>query len=710
MILELELKCFRRHENLLVRFGRGLNVIRGPNEIGKTTLTEGMLYAAYGAKALRNTLAATVTWGCKEAELSARMVVRVAGVDYTFTRSKAGAEVNWAGGKVTGQTEVTKYASDLFGADEKTAALLMMASQDGLRGALKDGPTKVSELMGKLADFDLIDRILANAGTELALGSDTPVREKMAATEAELTLLRAAAPDQGAIDACLAQMARFAENLNDHEKYGLDTLTPAMAEAEERVRAAENQNISRQRALQNLEQISSELAGTRTKLDVAQVTATTGPDPDAIAVMQQQVLDAQGHQRLVNAYLEFQRLPAYPEIAWDQDRASFDAEVARLRAAAADHSTKIAQFNTGISTLRGQKITSGKCHTCGQDVNNDEHTHQRNAEIDTQITSIEIDRRAQEALLANVNGDLQVMLDVERSAKPFLDAAQRLHAHVNVDVSVFPPRLVWHGEPPAESVDIPKLQAELAALVARRQTALQAGGMVEVYRSNIADLERREAGAREVLESLPAVDVAPLQVAYDDAYRAYSQHADATRQLRAQLAELQQKHADLKAAMASHGARVAALEQRLVEYRNDIETLSFNNTLVKKLKALKPLITDHLWNSVLAAVGTFFSGMRGEQSIVTKGADGFKVNGQDIESLSGSTLDVLALAIRVALTKTFIPHASFMILDEPAHGADNVRTANILAFLSSVGFDQTILASHDELSESVADHVIALGD
>jgi hypothetical protein len=709
MILELELKCFRRHEDLLVRFGRGLNVIRGPNEIGKTTLTEGMLYAAYGSKALRNTLSATVTWGRKEAELKARMVMQVAGVVYTFTRSKAGAEVNWAGGKVTGQAEVTKFASDLLGADEKTAALLMMASQDGLRGALKDGPTKVSELMGKLADFDLIDRILANAATELSLGSDTPVREKMAATEAELVTLRAAAPDETAVATCVADMAALAENLNAHEIRALEALQPAMDQAEERVRAAEAQNISRSRAAQNLERVSAELQATNGKLEQSQQAATSGPDPDQITVLQQQVIDAQGHKRLVDAYADFRRLPAYPEVAWDQDRASFDAEVARLRAAADAQRAEAAKAAAGILALKNQKITSGKCQTCGQDVNNDEHTLARNAEIDKQVSDLQQVGKVASASLKDLNDSLTVMLGVDQAAKPFLDAAQRLHAHVTVDSGVFPPRLAWAGEPPAAAVDVAALQAELRTLTERRQTALQAGGMVEVYRGNVAKLERDEAAAREVLDSLPAVDVVPLQQAYDDAYRAYTQHADATRQLRAQLADLQQRHSDLKAAIAGHAARVAALEQRMVEYRDDIETLSFNNTLVKKLKAMKPLITDHLWNNVLAAVSTFFSGMRGEQSVVTKGPDGFKVNGHDVESFSGSTLDILALAIRVALTKTFIPHASFMILDEPAHGCNQERTGNVLGFLSAVGFDQTILASHDELSEAVADNVVTLG-
>ena len=148
---------------------------------------------------------------------------------------------------------------------------------------------------------------------------------------------------------------------------------------------------------------------------------------------------------------------------------------------------------------------------------------------------------------------------------------------------------------------------------------------------------------------------------------------------------------------------------RVEEYRADIENISFNNTLLKKMRVLKPLITDNLWNTVLAAVSSFFTQLRGENSVVTKDSGGFKVNGRSIQSLSGSTLDVLALAVRVALTKTFIPNSSLLILDEPAHGCDVDRTSSMLGFLSSVGFDQILVASHDELSESVADNVISLG-
>ena len=84
------------------------------------------------------------------------------------------------------------------------------------------------------------------------------------------------------------------------------------------------------------------------------------------------------------------------------------------------------------------------------------------------------------------------------------------------------------------------------------------------------------------------------------------------------------------------------------------------------------------------------------------------VNGEYVGSLSGSTLDLLGLAIRVALVKTFLPTCPFLILDEPASAMDSNRTALMMGFLSGVGFNQIILVTHEDLSEAVANNVIEL--
>jgi ABC-type transport system involved in cytochrome bd biosynthesis fused ATPase/permease subunit len=99
--------------------------------------------------------------------------------------------------------------------------------------------------------------------------------------------------------------------------------------------------------------------------------------------------------------------------------------------------------------------------------------------------------------------------------------------------------------------------------------------------------------------------------------------------------------------------------------------------------------------------------MRGVPSVVSREGKQFKVDGR-AGALSGSTLDILGLSIRVALTRMFLPNATFLILDEPAAAMDDQRTAATMGFLVAAGFPQTLLVTHEEMSESVADNLIRI--
>jgi DNA repair exonuclease SbcCD ATPase subunit len=155
-------------------------------------------------------------------------------------------------------------------------------------------------------------------------------------------------------------------------------------------------------------------------------------------------------------------------------------------------------------------------------------------------------------------------------------------------------------------------------------------------------------------------------------------------------------------------AMVTEAEKNIAEHEADLASLSFNNGLIKKLRAIRPVIASRLWNTVLSSVSVMFTSMRRTESLVTKGKTGFMVNGMPVESLSGSTLDILGLALRCALLRTFIPRCGLLVLDEPQHGCDADRSEAMLGFLKSIGFDQTILVTHDHVSETVADNLIQL--
>src|SRR5574340_498364 len=140
--------------------------------------------------------------------------------------------------------------------------------------------------------------------------------------------------------------------------------------------------------------------------------------------------------------------------------------------------------------------------------------------------------------------------------------------------------------------------------------------------------------------------------------------------------------------------------------RDQVKSLEFNNALVKRIRAARPIIANKLWAMVLASVSQIFSLMRGETSIVTKGEDGFEVNGHSATSLSGSAKDLLGLAVRAALVKTFIPACPFIVLDEPAAACDDDRSNMLLGYVAASRFQQTLLVTHDSVSETFANIVI----
>src|SRR6185369_1219887 len=183
MFRSLKLTSFRKHEDLRLNFEGGLIAIRGLNEAGKTTIQEALAYALFGTKGLRQSLSEVVTWGKPESALQVELFLNDGRL---IRRGKRGAEVCTNNGViVTGQTEVTRVMETMLGASADTAARLMLASQNALRGALEGGPGEAVALIEKLADFDLIDRVVAAIVEDLPTGNTQVIEEQLAAKQAE---------------------------------------------------------------------------------------------------------------------------------------------------------------------------------------------------------------------------------------------------------------------------------------------------------------------------------------------------------------------------------------------------------------------------------------------------------------------------------------------------------------------------------------------
>jgi len=187
MLNSLKLTNFRKVTSDEMIFTPGINVIRGFNESSKSTRLEGIAYALFGSRSLRTPIEQTVTWGEPVNTLKVELAVTVGDKVYNFKRSKSGAEVTVNGTVFcTGQNEVSALAASLLGADATTASKLLLASQNGIRGALEEGPKALSLLIEDLADMAVFDTILEAAQTKLVLGSPLLLEERLKGAESTL--------------------------------------------------------------------------------------------------------------------------------------------------------------------------------------------------------------------------------------------------------------------------------------------------------------------------------------------------------------------------------------------------------------------------------------------------------------------------------------------------------------------------------------------
>jgi DNA repair exonuclease SbcCD ATPase subunit len=699
MIKSINLTCFRRHEKLEINLTEGLQVFRGSNEAGKTTVLEGMAYALFGSKALRNTLAEVVTWDHKETELKAEVELEVGGTTYTFKRSKSGAEALVAG-KVfaTGQTEVSALAAELLGTDANTAAHLMMAGQGGLRGVLSEGPKATSALIEGLSNLDLIEEIIEKAQTNLQLGSTAILNDRL--KTAQTTLAATIKPEPvPAID-----MAKM--------QTGLDEAAAKVKVESEAHLAANNLYMAETLKREKLKAIEAETALYETQIadtnkQRMEAHALVKPLPD-IDVWQAELAYANNITEVRRGYDAFHKAPVpcfrMAAEGFQPLRKKMDLDLAEVKAA-------IATNKSTIAALTPQIAADHNCPACGQDTSHLEAVKQKQAKLvaDVLVAKDQL-AKAEAALpeaLENVE-EINQMIDVNNTLVKISGGYQGIKA----DHSTYPVTLIWEGGEVSDALpDVAFITGKINAIKAEIAAINAAFSKTEALGAMVMGLEEKLKLAQDkvvVLGLLPQAEYDVLAFNYDAAISSLAMAEGIYALLKIEMDVAVSQYAEASAAYSQAMLLITNAEEQVAQLNADIETTEFNNGLLKKLRAARPIIANKLWSLVLSTVSTLFTQMRGEQSVVTKGKDGFMVNGRPVESLSGSTQDILGLAIRCALVKTFIPACPFIILDEPSAACDEDRSAALVGFIAAAGFQQVIMVTHSDTSETLATNLVQL--
>lgn len=693
MLKSITLTNFRRHEALTVDFDKGLNAVRAANEAGKSTIYEAVTYGFFGAKGLKESLAETVTYGKAETALKVELLFMVNQSDYLIKRSKAGATLHHTDGTVTGQTEVTKFVENLLGCSADTASKLMLANQDALRGALSEGPTAASKLIEVLANFDLIDTLLELAQTHLPSGNLSVVESRIASLVTQAVEPQAfdLAPLKAEAKAAEIQFG-IAEAARITAKFAMDDINCEAATTELQMWEISNSNAIRLEAdLLALEQALT------TPLPIA-------VDEQKIVDLTTQVAAKKVEKNALAQYAIFQQAP-YPP-AWEGDVASLLEELKKADAVWTLASKELSNLELEKRSLEAKLVKELTCAFCQKDLKDVPEVAQVNNALTVKIELIDEKIVDQTAHLITAQEYLQELRAIQRDHYQ----AEKIYAHmgenVRLDPGTVPHTATWVGPTKANKTDF---AAELVVLESQKKEHTRA---VAVHEMN---LKRRANVSKELSDTQTRRKDFNREAALEK-LRLFKERK-VTYELALEARNLAQgtldnaKHAlqNQQIIQVETEKRITAARMALVAAQSEMQDMAKNNVLIKKLRNARPQIADKLWSLVLASVSHYFSQIRGTASVVTRSDSGFKVNGQSVTGLSGSTIDSLGLAIRVALVKTFLPNVRFLMLDEPGKGCDQNRESAMIGTVAACDFDQVLLVTHSELADSFAQKVVTLG-
>ncbi len=697
MINNLHLKNFRQHTDLTLDFSEGVTVMRGSNEAGKSTIFEAVTFALFGLRACRNNDLST--WGADPNSHVVTVSFSLNGVTYSLRRSARAAELTYEGGRVTGQTEVTRFCEQILDLKPGMGSKLMFVGQNGIRGILEEGGAKTSQMIETLADFDMIEQWIevlqsefGTGKTELYEQSLQGLEQQLAGAEAELNAL----PDP---EAEADKLKRSLVEAHTALTIQLEAADKDLSLAALALEQAENFEAQ-------AEQLQQQITRNQAELDTHQKYLET-PLPEVSQVSAAAVAyeKLQGQK---SAWDDFQVACHYqPRRHLTISKENLTESVERAVEAETELAGRVSNLAGEIRALKGHLHTDLACSVCKREWDNAEQMLEANRQTQAQIEKLQAELTREQAQLEKARTALNSLQAYDAQTAPTIPENSRWKL---VDDGFYPPLYEWQGETPNEitqrmldnarrAADDERLQQEL--LQKQLQVRATAEQQIQTLAQTIADLQ---AEVTRLPESRKSSDI--RREVQDLRHKSQ----DLNRQLQDVQRALDGFDEQVKPWFERRDSlveKIARLKEEVDRYRSTIADTRINNQLLRALRTIKPQVANKIWQTVCSTVSHYFSLMRDQQSVVTKG-DGFVVDGKDVSSLSGSTLDILGIAIRIALTKTFMPSCRFLFLDEPFAACDAQRQAQALGFITSTGFDQVIVVTHEDTTEAVADNLIAL--
>lgn len=701
MIKTLQLKNFRQHTDLALSFDQGVTVLRGANEAGKSTVFEAIAYALFGARATRNN--ELTTWGQPEGSHQVVLTFEINGVEYTIKRNAKSAELNYDGGRVTGQTDTARFCEQLLDLKSGMGTKLMLVPQNEMRGTLSDGGAKTTAMIEQLADLGQIEEIITKLQTHWHTGKTDLIEHsletfKQQHAEAKEELAATENPEQALQDNLKGLKQQQLE-------FGvLDTGLMIICGG------LENELSEAEEVEKLLQEIERRTLVAQTKLEAVQRTLSE-PVPEfderAVAQTEEWLAQARREQAL---YQDWLSLKDYQPVARStKSKEQLCADRDRLKEGGQAVERQLATNLAGQRLLHSQISHDLTCPTCKREWEDADARRAANTEKMEAIEKLSEEAKQLREAIARIASETSSVEDLLNQP---LRSPQAGSLWEELDDGMWPPLYRWSENIPTEvtDADIRATEKEVAEARLQQQLHIELLNKRQVAQDQQVAVQDLLTQLEEVRQTLPVLE-RPSQEVRLELHDKQREWQDAKRKLveiNSAIENFDKQHQPVRDAYRALQKRVEQTAAEVSRYTEELKAARQANALLKALRTVKPQLANQVWQTVCSTVSHYFSLMRSQPSVVSKEVAGFAVDRHDTESLSGSTLDILGLAIRIALTKTFMPTCRFLLLDEPFAASDAERTAQALGFISSVGFDQVVIITHEDATEAVADNLITI--
>ncbi len=692
-IKEVTTKNFGVLADGMYSFVDGMNIIRGANEKGKSTLTEAILYGLFGSGALRGTIDDTVREGQPPSDL--RVIVKYG--DYTAKRGKSSASVVGLDTKINGQAKVSEFFYDLLGVRKGSENSVLISEQGETAGILKGKPGEVSALIEGLAGFDEIDNVVEAVKEKYPSGNVKIFKELLVEVGEKIE-------EKEAIE--LINPNVYLDKVRQGEA-GLKVAEGEIGKLQSSITSKQSEVIEIEAGVKLKEKLSGDIA--RATSDIVNIDRELETTHKAAV---EELHDVSKEKELVNnwpeavakwnLYKETMSFGIWEADEWDGDVDSLNAELLNQNKEANELTSILSDAKAEIRNLNKQMNDEDICPTCGQDT---KHLHKEiNERLRNGITLQESTVSITSDKLKEMEQDITTLrlIQAEQNKRQVYEEYVR-------DTGVLPWHLEWRGRAPTEpsrekfhiAGDLISIAEDLERKVTKAKT--------NIPKLDIKLDEKQEEliKLQEEFNSTFTEDPTDLKEIITALKKAHGE------ELEAYLADekevkANQKEADRLTLEAEFLEKeIDNLNKEHTELNDKLKKDKHNREILKQVRKARPLVLNRVWSNVLNMVSSTFSDLRGVESKVEKSDKGFLVNGLPVHRLSGSGKSILGISLRVALREIFAPAAGFLFFDEPAADCDSDRTAAVMAAISSIR-GQIIMITHEELSDSSADNVIEL--